>query len=494
MNFSITKDENALPLKLRKLIEELLLNPEGLVKPNESVAPPSFTCKEHFYEIWDLPGAFMYFMLNQTLLSANAIYIFVMDVSKEIEPDTSTVEAKSNDASKSKPDTGDSSTATESSATSDVLNEFHVWLGALHVQLSDVCSFDPQQPLQPKVILVASHRNSLHKQPLARDAALRELFEKVRQSVSGRPYESLLSPNYFALDLKKMSFDEPQRLTELRTAIDQTSLEQRLLSSYVPISWLRLQRCLERLAGRGVHFVARSQLLQLLSSQFEPQQMLLNSTCSLHTALAFMQSNGKLLGFGPEVGSGLVSDTSGPLWSQGNDCACYACSNCAQYGSNCPATTAAHFNGTNGSHSTYSNTRNRSLNGFDCTCENNYYHKCSDQVANPCLDSTDWMLVLQPHWLLGCCYRLCAFVLRLRSEHRDALVSGVLREQLLDRCWADRFEQKHVLVGCLERLDLLCELRPYIGSDETPEITSSRFSKDQVRLFTFVETLFFLCL
>lgn len=90
------------------------------------------------------------------------------------------------------------------------------------------------------------------------------------------------------------------------------------------------------------------------------------------------------------------------------------------------------------------------------------------------LSSADSLLVLQPNWLLGCFYRLCAFVLRIKQENEEALISGVLREELLNKVWADRLEQKHILVGCLERLDLLCELRPCIGLDDPPDVASSQ--------------------
>jgi hypothetical protein len=453
------------------------------MKTKDALDSPTSPSKDHFYEIWDLPGAFMYFMLNQvsekssvksidlrlmnrtsqTLLSSNALYVFVMDVSKEVDPDSS------NPAPEPKSDQKPSNSfASHSNVGTDMLNSFHVWLGALHAQLSDMNSFDVRRPMQPKVILVASHRNSLHKQPLARDAALNELFDKVRQSVAGRSYESLLWPDYYALDLKNMSFDEPQRLNDLRCVIDRVSNEQRLLGSYIPISWLGLQRCLERLAVRGVHFVARSQLLQLLTAQFDSEQLLLSSTASLHTALAFLQSTGKLMGFGPEMGSGFLSDTSGPLWAQSGECSCYNCPHCSQ------CSRQGYGGGSFGAPVRKSTARSNGISGaYGCWCDMNAANSANGFGSDQCLGASDWLLVLQPHWLLGCCYRLCAFVLRLRSEHRDALVSGVLREQLLDRCWADRIEQKHVLVGCLERLDLLCELRPYIGQDEPPDVTNS---------------------
>lgn len=165
-------------------------------------------------------------------------------------------------------------------------------------------------PEGPQVLLVATHRNALHEEPLTRDATIEELFAKIRRSLAQKPYGRLLHPKFFALDTGRMSFDEPRRLQELRQCVDRLARRRRLASAAAPIGWLRLQRLVERLASRGVHFVARSQLAELLSAQLEPDEPLLDVP-GLQAALQFLHSQGKLLCFCQPGGAGQAGASNG---------------------------------------------------------------------------------------------------------------------------------------------------------------------------------------
>ena len=299
-------------------------------------------------------------------------------------------------------------------------------------------------PKHPQVLLVATHRNSIHEEPLTRDATIEDIFTRIKNSLSGKPYAQLLHPQYFSLDSIKMSFDEPKKLFELRLVVDIAVQQQQLASSVVPISWLRLQRLIEQLAVRGVHFVAQAQLSEVLSAQLETDEPLLNDA-GLQAALQFLHSQGKLLCFGAtELGGPLLTLTGS---SYNSELAAFDWN--LERQRNWPNASNNRSNQCNGNGNAMSDVRMIRYN--------------------------DSLLVLQPNWLLNCFYRLCSFVLRIKQGNEEALISGVLREELLNKVWADRLEQKNILVGCLERLDLLCELRPCVGMEDPPDVASSKF-------------------
>lgn len=292
----------------------------------------------------------------------------------------------------------------------------------------------------PQVLLVATHRNSVHEEPLTRDATVEDIFTRIKNSLSDKPYAQLLHPQFFALDTNKLSFDEPKKFFELRLAVDRAVQQQQLASAAVPIGWLRLQRLVERLAARGVHFVAQTQLSELLSAQLETEEPLLNDA-GLQAALQFLHSQGKLLCFG-------AAGVGGPL-----------------------LTLTGNSNNLESVPFDWNLDRQRNWPNPGHSRPN---HRNGNMMQDVRMVSyNDSLLVLQPNWLLNCFYRLCSFVLRIKQGNEEALISGVLREELLNKVWADRLEQKNILVGCLERLDLLCELRPCVGLEDPPDVASS---------------------
>ena len=69
----------------------------------------------------------------------------------------------------------------------------------------------------------------------------------------------------------------------------------------------------------------------------------------------------------------------------------------------------------------------------------------------------------------------------MNKENENLLVSGVLKEELLNNVWSEQLDQKLVLVGCLEKLDMICELRPGLGIDDQPDSLGNAHLQSQLQ-------------
>lgn len=240
----------------------------------------------------------------------------------------------------------------------------------------------------PKVIIVATHRNSIHSEPITRNQLIEETFEKIRKNLQNKPYHRLVHPEYFAIDCKQMSFDELRILDKLRLLIDNEFMNQNLVNNCIPFAWLEFENLINKLTKRGINFIDYMQLGELIKTQIEDdnyfQSQSSNFNLNFQTLINFYHSQGRLYSF------------------------------------------------------------NTAYQGY----------------------SNESLIVLDPIWFMNCFYKICDFVLKVNKENENLLVSGVLREELLNNVWSDQQDQKLVLVGCLEKLDIICELRPALD-DQT---------------------------
>lgn len=238
----------------------------------------------------------------------------------------------------------------------------------------------------PKVIIVATHRNSLHSEPITRNQLIEETFEKIRKNLQTKPYGRLVHPEYFAVDCKQMSFDELRILDKLRLLIDNEFVNQNLVNNCIPFAWLEFEQLINKLTKRGINFIDYTQLGELIKTQIEDEAYFSGSNfnANLQMIVNFYHFQGKLFSF------------------------------------------------------------NTAYQGF----------------------SNETLIVLNPIWFMNCFYKICDFVLQVNKENENLLVSGVLKEELLNNVWSEQLDQKLVLVGCLEKLDMICELRPVLSIDD----------------------------
>ncbi|CAG2111587.1 unnamed protein product, partial [Medioppia subpectinata] len=81
------------------------------------------------------------------------------------------------------------------------------------------------------------------------------------------------------------------------------------------------------------------------------------------------------------------------------------------------------------------------------------------------------VIILDPNWFLQCVYKLCSFVKEVPDD--DNAQYGLLSENLINKVWEEYTEQKFILLGCLEKLDIIFELRPYIQIEDAPDVTAN---------------------
>lgn len=95
--------------------------------------------------------------------------------------------------------------------------------------------------------------------------------------------------------------------------------------------------------------------------------------------------------------------------------------------------------------------------------------------------SNETLIVLDSIWFMNCFYKICDFVLNVNKQNENLLVSGVLKEELLNNVWSEQLDQKLILVGCLEKLDLICELRPCLSIDDPVDSFNNNQLQNQIQ-------------
>lgn len=263
------------------------------------------------------------------------------------------------------------------------LNIIHRWLGVIHSlvgryqtekNINDENDSQVINSLQPQVILVGTHRNSVHLEPITRDQIIKETFDKIFSSLDGKSYRDHLNISWIALDCNEMSYNEPRLLKELKSTIDQVIKKEKLVGFDIPVAWLEFEQIVMRLRHRGIYFADVNQLHEVVRSRSDAFQ----SYDALNAALHFYHNQGKVLCL-DHIGSMILPESNGI---------------------------------------------------YDCG-----------------------IIILDPKWFLQCVYKLCSSIKNESNE--DYVQFGILNEQLINQTWSDCIEQKYVLLGCLEKLDII---------------------------------------
>lgn len=356
------------------------------------------------------------------VLSSQAIYLLVIDISNDLETPLNQLRSSSIQVETKKCDV-------------NTINVINFWLSVIYSHVGnpsvsfckekDTKAADenapsnsatsnrdsPQPPnsflttnakiTTPKVIIVATHRNSLHSEPITRNQLIEETFEKIRKNLQSKPYKRIVHPEFFALDCKQMAFDELRILDKLRLLIDDEFVNQNLVNNCVPFVWLEFEQLISKLTKRGINFIDYMQLGELIKTQIEDETYFSpnNFNSNLQMLVNFYHLQGKLFSF------------------------------------------------------------NTAYQGY----------------------SNETLIVLDPIWFMNCFYKICDFVLKVNKENENLLVSGVLREELLNNVWSEQLDQKLVLVGCLEKLDFICELRPCLSIDDTNDAFNQSRIQNQLQ-------------
>lgn len=420
-------NELVFPEKIKEQLNSMLNRKDEILKEEFNDLHPSNLVDSFTYKIYDFSGNFVYFLLNQVILSSQAIYLLVIDLSNDLETPINQLRSNSIQVETKKCDV-------------NTINVINFWLSVIysHVGNPSVSFFkekdskstetdenlasnsssrncdSPQTPnsflttnakiTTPRVIIVGTHRNSLHSEPLTRNQMIEETFEKIRKNLQTKPYGRLVHPEFFAVDCKQMSFDELRILDKLRLLIDNEFMKQNLVNNCVPFAWLEFEQLISKLTKRGINFIDYMQLGELIKTQIEDENCFTanNFNSNLQMLINFYHLQGKIFSF-------------------------------------------------NTAYQSYSN---------------------------------ETLIVLDPIWFINCFYKICDFVLKVNKENENMLVSGVLREELLNNVWSEQLDQKLILVGCLEKLDLICELRSCYGLDDQTDAFQNQY-QNQTKCYIF---------
>lgn len=183
-----------------------------------------------------------------------------------------------------------------------LLNSIHLWVSLIHTTIagyptpnenSEDSNEEERQEdyaVQPQILLVGTHRNAVHGEPITRNQIVKEIFDKIYGSFENKSYSNHLHKNYIALDSKEMSFDEPNLILNFRMLIENLIVEEKVTGFNIPLPWLQLEHILEKLKQRGIYFVDINQLHEVVSSQVE----CFHSYDNLNAALHFFHNQSKI--------------------------------------------------------------------------------------------------------------------------------------------------------------------------------------------------------
>lgn len=314
--------------------------------------------------------------------------------------------------------------------------------------------------VQPQVVLVGTHRNAVHGEPIVRNQLIKEKFEKIFASFDGKPYAShLYRGDYIALDARDLSFDEPDLANGLRRLLNELVVNEKVTGFNIPLPWLQLGQILEKLRQRDIYIVDINQLHEVASTQIDCFQAYENLTA----ALRFYHNQARIFYL---------------------DCI------------------GQHVN--EGRYMSY-----RGENTGEAEKEHRD-HQRTTLGANYDLG----VIILDPSWFMAAIYQLCQHILLktrqanpsggnnnragtssirtspldeedesavggggraggLVDDDDDHLASGLISETIINQAWANCMDEKFILLGCLENLDIICELSPYIQLEETPDVAAT---------------------
>ncbi|XP_053201018.1 uncharacterized protein LOC128386079 [Panonychus citri] len=88
---------------------------------------------------------------------------------------------------------------------------------------------------------------------------------------------------------------------------------------------------------------------------------------------------------------------------------------------------------------------------------------------------SEMLIVLDPVWFVNCFYQLCQVASITPCDPNDSgRITGILTDQVITESWKEFIEHKTVLLGCLEKLDIICELGSGFDLEEVNDMASLR--------------------
>ncbi|UXI17726.1 exostosin-1 [Sarcoptes scabiei] len=392
---------NEIPEELMFMIEEQLKRVPNEIKNEntfnrfEEHSSMDLIERKNLINISDFDGDLMYLIINQFFFTNSAVYLLVINLADNL------------DATNLCKQDNYSYISELGSERLTVLHLLHLWFALIHCtvagfNLPNDCENEETEKfdLQPQIVLVGTHRNSVHAEPITRNQIIEEIFEKIQSSLAETSYSGHLFKNKIAIDCQEMSFDEPEIVSKLKKIIQSLFKKEKLSGFNIPLCWMQLEQILEKFKQKGIYFVDINQLHEVVSSQIDS----FRSYENLNAALSFYHNQGRIF-------------------------------------------------------------------YLDCVNQN--------MVSNENQGPYEFgIIILDPKWFIHCVYDLCSYLCKTNEneeklDDEDNQSLGIISENSINNAWIQYIDQKFILLGCLENLDLIYELSPYLPMEDASDIATT---------------------
>lgn len=180
--------------------------------------------QQGYISIWDFAGQYIYYATHQIFLATNAIYLLILDMSKDL-----------NDII----EVGDHPTSCSSERTSRKIKDFiELWLQSIHTKK------DGEIGELPAVILVGTHKDKLPCDPNDKERYINNYFESVRSLFDRSPLMNHIQPEQICLSNTGDGTD----IQELKTIIFEVAKRMPWWGMLKPAKWLNLEQVLMSMA------------------------------------------------------------------------------------------------------------------------------------------------------------------------------------------------------------------------------------------------------
>ncbi|CAH1787734.1 unnamed protein product [Owenia fusiformis] len=200
--------------------------PENIISKVESLAAvKNQEEKQLKLSFWDFGGQHVFYTTHQTFLTDRAIYLLVVDLTKDLDEKVETFRQSRS---------GKKLDATAPKTVKDYLD---YWLNSIHTHTGK--SSSETESLSPPVIIVGTHKDIVNMTHETDQQNLDDYFLNLNLNIQDKVYFPHVCKTYFAVDNQS---DDDSELNELKEKIVELAEEQRFWGQEVPIKWLLLEK------------------------------------------------------------------------------------------------------------------------------------------------------------------------------------------------------------------------------------------------------------
>lgn len=223
--------------------------------------------------IWDFAGQAVYYTTHQVFLTSRAVYVIVFNLCDDLSPpvfeETSRMEDKDD---------------------LTTLEYMDFWMHSIHSHAAENTSDSMDSSmLSPPIVVVGTHRNSLHDDPTTRAQMVEEKFSELLDFLTGKPYTHHLVTPFFAVE---NSLKGDEEIMKVKEEIEKVAGQQPYMGEQMPLRWLRCEQELTQQADNGCNCATLSQVSEMARNHG------VDTNEELSTMLTFYHDLGVLIHYG----------------------------------------------------------------------------------------------------------------------------------------------------------------------------------------------------